>query len=58
MDNGARRSQLDEPDRPERDSPRLETFADVLDQPDGVRSQLYVITRYLKRVEHGDLADC
>jgi len=34
-----------------------DTFADILDHPDGVRSQLYVIARYLKRVEHGDLAD-
>jgi hypothetical protein len=34
-----------------------ETFADVLDHPDGVRAQLFVIARYLKRVEHGDFAD-
>jgi hypothetical protein len=33
------------------------TFADILDSPDGVRAQLFVITRYLKRVEHGDFAD-
>lgn len=33
------------------------TFADVLDSPDGVRSQLHVIGRYLKRVEHGDSPD-
>lgn len=34
-----------------------ENFADVLDSPDGIRSQLHVITRYLKRIEHGDFAD-
>jgi hypothetical protein len=32
-------------------------FADILDSPDGMRAQLFVITRYLKRVEHGDFAD-
>lgn len=34
-----------------------DTFADVLDGPDGIRAQLYVIARYLKRVEVGDFAD-
>lgn len=34
-----------------------DTFADTLDSPDGIRAQLFVITRYLKRVEHGDLTD-
>jgi hypothetical protein len=34
-----------------------DTFADILDSPDGIRAQLFVITRYLKRVEHGDFAD-
>jgi len=34
-----------------------EKFADVLDSPDGVRSQLHVIGRYLKRVENGDFPD-
>jgi hypothetical protein len=34
-----------------------ETFADVLDSPDGVRSQLHVIGRFLKRVELGEFAD-
>lgn len=33
-----------------------ENFADVLDSPDGVLSQLHVIGRYLKRIEHGDLS--
>jgi hypothetical protein len=33
------------------------TFADIVDSPDGVRAQLFVITRYLKRVEHGDFTD-
>ncbi|MGH3939846.1 MAG: hypothetical protein ACRDTG_14695 [Pseudonocardiaceae bacterium] len=32
-------------------------FADVLDSPDGVRSQLLVIARYLKRVEYGEFGD-
>ncbi|MGH3942521.1 MAG: hypothetical protein ACRDTG_28640 [Pseudonocardiaceae bacterium] len=32
-------------------------FADVLDSPDGVRSQLLVIARYLKRVEYGEFSD-
>lgn len=31
-----------------------ETFADVLDSPDGIRVQLYVITRLLLRAERGD----
>jgi hypothetical protein len=34
-----------------------ETFSDVLDSPDGIRSQLHVIGRYLKRVEYGDFTD-
>lgn len=34
-----------------------ETFAAVLDSPDGVRSQLHVIGRFLKRVELGEFAD-
>jgi len=34
-----------------------DTFADIVDSPDGVRAQLYVIVRYLKRVELGDFAD-
>lgn len=34
-----------------------DTFSDVLDSPDGIRAQLYVIARYLKRVEVGDFAD-
>jgi hypothetical protein len=34
-----------------------DTFADILDSPDGIRAQLYVIARYLKRVEVGDFAD-
>lgn len=34
-----------------------DTFSDILDTPEGVRAQLFVITRYLKRVEHGDFAD-
>lgn len=33
------------------------TFSDVLDSPDGIRAQLYIIARYLKRVEVGDFAD-
>lgn len=32
-------------------------FADVLDTPDGMRSQLYVIARLLLRTEHGDFPD-
>ncbi|MGH4017271.1 MAG: aminoglycoside phosphotransferase [Pseudonocardiaceae bacterium] len=31
-----------------------ETFADLLDSPDGKRAQLFAISRYLKRVEIGD----
>lgn len=31
-----------------------DTFVDVLDSPDGKIAQLYVISRYLKRVEIGD----
>jgi hypothetical protein len=31
-----------------------DTFADVLDSPDGKIAQLYAISRYLKRVEIGD----
>ncbi|MGH3624169.1 MAG: aminoglycoside phosphotransferase, partial [Sciscionella sp.] len=31
-----------------------DTFADVLDSPDGEIAQLYAISRYLKRVEIGD----
>lgn len=34
-----------------------DTFSKILDSPDGIRSQLHVIGRYLKRVEYGDLAD-
>jgi hypothetical protein len=34
-----------------------DTFVDLLDAPDGVRSQLHVIGRYLKRIEHGDFPD-
>lgn len=34
-----------------------DTFSDMLDSPDGIRSQLHVIGRYLKRVEYGDFAD-
>jgi hypothetical protein len=34
-----------------------ETFADIVDSPDGVRAQLAVIARYLKRVELGDFGD-
>lgn len=34
-----------------------ETFADLLDTPDGLRAQLYAISRYLKRVEIGDFPD-
>lgn len=34
-----------------------DAFADIVDSPDGVRAQLFVITRYLKRVELGDFAD-
>jgi hypothetical protein len=34
-----------------------EVFGDVLASPDGVRSQLHVIGRYLKRVEIGDFAE-
>lgn len=33
------------------------TFADLLDSLDGIRSQLLIIARYLKRVEHGEFAD-
>lgn len=33
------------------------TFADLLDGPDGVRAQLFAVTRYLKRVEHGEFTD-
>ena len=37
---------------------RLEdVFGDVLGSPDGIRSQLHVIGRYLKRVEIGDFAE-
>lgn len=31
-----------------------DTFVDILDTPDGVRSQLYVITWLLMRADHGD----
>lgn len=34
-----------------------DTFADIVDSPDGVRAQLAVIARYLKRVELGDFGD-
>jgi hypothetical protein len=34
-----------------------DVFADIMDSPDGVRAQLFVIARYLKRVELGDFAD-
>lgn len=34
-----------------------DTFADIIDSPDGVRAQLAVIARYLKRVELGDFGD-
>ena len=34
-----------------------DVFADVLDSPDGIRSQLLVIARYLKRVEYGEFGD-
>ncbi|MGH3829346.1 MAG: aminoglycoside phosphotransferase [Pseudonocardiaceae bacterium] len=34
-----------------------DTFSDMLDSPDGIRSQLHVIGRYLKRVEYGDFTD-
>lgn len=34
-----------------------DTFADMVDTPDGVRAQLAVIARYLKRVELGDFGD-
>lgn len=34
-----------------------DTFADVLDSPAGILAQLYAITRYLRRVEHGDFLD-
>ncbi|SDD93660.1 aminoglycoside phosphotransferase [Actinokineospora iranica] len=34
-----------------------DTFADTLDSPDGLRAQLFVIARYLKRVELGDFSD-
>jgi hypothetical protein len=33
------------------------TFGDLLDSPAGILAQLYVITRYLRRVEHGDFLD-
>ncbi len=34
-----------------------DTFSDILESPDGIRSQLHVIGRYLKRVEYGDFID-
>lgn len=34
-----------------------DTFADILDSPDGLRAQLLAITRYLKRVENGEFMD-
>jgi hypothetical protein len=34
-----------------------DTFSDVLDTPDGLRTQLQVVIRYLKRVEQGEFAD-
>lgn len=34
-----------------------DTFSEILDSPDGIRSQLHVIGRYLKRVEYGDFVD-
>jgi hypothetical protein len=34
-----------------------ETFADVLDTPDGIRAQLFVITRMLFRADRGDYLD-
>ncbi|WP_254069010.1 hypothetical protein [Streptomyces sp. TM32] len=33
------------------------TFADILDTPDGVRSQLFAITRLLSRADGGEFAD-
>ena len=87
MGDRARRSELDEPDRPNLNildwesfgvapagydvatlyclsllTPRTaakvrETFGEILDSPDGVRAQLHVIGRYLKRVEYGDFRD-
>ena len=33
------------------------TFADILDTPDGMRTQLYVITHLLRRVDKGDYPD-
>lgn len=43
--------------RPEMTKKVHEEFSDMLDSPDGVRSQLHVIGRYLKRVEYGDFTD-
>lgn len=34
-----------------------DTFSDILDSADGKRAQLFVISRYLKRVEIGDFYD-
>ena len=34
-----------------------DAFPDILDSPDGIRSQLHVIGHYLKRVEYGDFTD-
>ncbi|MFD1425144.1 hypothetical protein ACFQ4J_15605 [Laceyella tengchongensis] len=34
-----------------------ETFADILDTPEGILAQLYVITRLLSRIDKGDCID-
>jgi hypothetical protein len=42
---------------PETAKKTRDTFGDILDSPDGVRAQLMVIARYLRRVDNGEFMD-